>query len=137
MARTPSVILTPAERKAQITELKTLIKNASAQIKALVTDKKVLEKTRTTGIKKLDQQAQQIINQYTADEKILSKELVKIEKSKTTLEAQLSALVNDPTPMKAVSVPVDTAPEDAAPVVARRTRRTKAEMEAFRAGIAA
>ena len=83
---------------------------------------------------------------YGANDKATIQQIAVREKDKAVLEAQLSALVNDPSfaPVKNVKV-VPFAPDtsaaaadtDAPVVKAKRTRRTKAEMEAFRASAAA
>jgi hypothetical protein len=128
MARTNSIILTPAERKAQVVQLKNDIREVTAGIKQIVVDQKATAKLRA------------------ADDKLIIKELTAFEKQKALLEAQLAALVNDPAfmPVKKNDKAVVTSKGKQVVVVIadstdkpKRTRRTKAEMEAFRAGAAA
>lgn len=47
MARKPSVVLTPAEKKAVIKDLKEQVKNAALAAKALVAEAKAIAKART------------------------------------------------------------------------------------------
>lgn len=147
MARTASIILTPAERKAQVAQLKTDIREVTAQIKTVITDEKATAKSRAASDKSFEVQMKAILKQREAEDKAVAKELATHEKKKALLEAQLSALTNDPafTPVKKVKDAVVTSKGEQVVVVVKdeitdkpkRTRRTKAEMEAFRAGAAA
>lgn len=147
MARTASIILTPAERKAQVAQLKTDIREIAAQIKVVVANEKATAKSRAASDKSFEVQMKAILKQREAEDKAVAKELATHEKKKALLEAQLSALTNDPafTPVKKVKDAVVTSKGEQVVVVVKdeitdkpkRTRRTKAEMEAFRAGAAA
>jgi len=147
MARTASIILTPAERKAQVAQLKTDIREVTAQIKAIVADEKATAKSRAASDKSFEVQMKAILKERAADDKAVAKKLATYEQNKALLEAQLSALTNDPafTPMKKIKDAVVTSKGEQVVVVVddvstdkpKRTRRTKAEMEAFRAGAAA
>jgi len=159
MARTASIILTPAERKAQIVELKDLIRMTVNGIKTIVADQKTAIKARAAADKHFEAQRKADCKQRDGEDKLLAKELATHEKKKATLEAQLSALTNDPAfmPVKKVkttnnlavgssnkmpakveqSIPTSGSCDDASADKPKRTRRTKAEMEAFRAGAAA
>lgn len=147
MARTASIILTPAERNAQVAQLKTDIREVTAQIKTVITDEKATAKSRAASDKSFEVQMKAILKERAADDKAVAKKLATYEKNKALLEAQLSALTNDPafTPVKKVKDAVVTSKGEQVVVVVKdeitdkpkRTRRTKAEMEAFRAGAAA
>ena len=147
MARTASIILTSAERKAQIVELKDLIRMTVNGIKTIVADQKTAIKARAAADKHFEAQRKADCKQRDGEDKLLAKELATHEKKKATLEAQLSALINDPAfmPVKKVKDAVVTSKGEQVVVVVKdeitdkpkRTRRTKAEMEAFRAGAAA
>jgi len=141
MARTPSVIITPVERialiftiKAQIKEIKTDIKDFAIAAKQRVKDRLAEDKAIANADKALQQDRQR-------EDKVAKGYAVARDKSLAILEGKLAALVNQattpaskPAPAAAsraatpVNVPV------AAPV--KRTRRTKAEMEAARAAAA-
>lgn len=145
MARTASVILTPAERKAQVAQLKEGIKAIAAESKALIADQKASIKIDTSTIKELETQIKSVCKKRDIEDKAVAKKLATYEKNKALLEAQLSALTNDPA-FKIVKTVTDAANKDEKVVVTitgestdkpKRTRRTKAEMEAFRAGAAA
>ena len=147
MARTASIILTPAERKAQVTQLKNDIRETVAQIKTIVADEKAIDEGGKAAARKFERAIKADIKQRDADSLILIKQRTVCEKRKALLEAQLSALVNDPAfmPVKKVKDAVVTSKGEQVVVVVsdvpadkpKRTRRTKAEMEAFRAGAAA
>lgn len=147
MARTASIILTPAERKAQVAQIKEGIKAIAAESKALIADQKTSTKIYTSTIKELETQIKSVYKKRDIEDKAVIKELAMIEKRKALLEARLSALTNDPafTPVKKVKNAVVTSKGEQVVVVVddvstdkpKRTRRTKAEMEAFRAGAAA
>ena len=147
MARTASIILTPAERKAQVAQLKTDIREVTAQIKGYISDQKTVNKSRAAVDKAFESQMKAILKERAAEDKDQGKELAAYEKKKALLEAQLSALTNDPafTPVKKIKDAVVTSKgeqvvvtvSDAPTDKPKRTRRTKAEMEAFRAGVAA
>ena len=147
MARTASIILTPAERKAQVVQLKEDIREIAAQIKVVVANEKATAKSRTAADKAFEAQMKTILKERAADDKAVAKLLAAREKEKATLEAQLSALINDPAfmPVKKVKDAVVTSKGEQVVVVVsdvpadkpKRTRRTKAEMEAFRASAAA
>ena len=147
MARTASIILTPAERKAQVVQLKEDIREIAAQIKVVVANEKATAKSRAASDKSFEVQMKAILKERAADDKAVAKKLATYEKNKALLEAQLSALTNDPafTPVKKVKDAVVTSKGEQVVVVVKdeitdkpkRTRRTKAEMEAFRAGAAA
>lgn len=144
MARTASIILTPAERKAQVVELKDLIRMTVNGIKTIVADQKTAIKARVAADKAFEAQRKADCKQRENEDKLLAKELATHEKKKATLEAQLSALINDPAfmPVKKVkvaeqSIPTSGSCDNASADKPKRTRRTKAEMEAFRAGAVA
>lgn len=159
MARTASIILTPAERKAQVAQLKNDIRETVAQIKTIVANEKTTAKSRAASDKAFEAQMKTILKERAADDKAVAKLLAAREKEKATLEAQLSALINDPAfmPVKKVkttdnlavgssnkmpakveqSIPTSGFCDDVSVDKPKRTRRTKAEMEAFRAGAAA
>ena len=145
MARTASIILTPAERKAQVAQLKTDIRETAAQIKAVLANEKATAKSRAASDKSFEVQMKAILKERAAEDKAVAKELTAADKKKALLEAQLSALTNDPA-FKIVKTVTDAANKNEKVVVTitgestdkpKRTRRTKAEMEAFRAGAAA
>ncbi len=115
MARASSIILTKEDKKAKIAELKQSIKDAKLNIKGVATAVKENDKTLAAAVK-----------EHAGVLKALTKEGDGYAKQVATLEAQLSALVNDPS--------VGAAPVADKPV---RTRRTKVEMEAARAAAAA
>ena len=141
MARTPSVIITSAERKelilatkAQIKEVKTDIKNFDIAARQRVRDRLAEDKAIANADKALQQDRQR-------EDKLAEGYAAARDKNLAILEGKLAALVNQattpaskPAPAAAsraatpVNVPV------AAPV--KRTRRTKAEMEAARAAAA-
>lgn len=145
--RTSSVILTPVERKAQIANLKSAIREANAQIKAFTKDQNTFAKAHAAALKCLEAKIKAEQKSYGANDKATIQQIAVREKDKAVLEAQLSALVNDPsfTPVKKVKDAVVTSKGEQVVVVvsdtpvvkAKRTRRTKAEMEAFRASAAA
>ena len=147
MARTASIILTPAERKAQVAQLKTDIRDIAAQIKNILAEEKAIVKHRVALDKAFELQMKATIKERAAEDKDRAKEVAAYDKKKAFLEAQLSALINDPafTPVKNVKDAVVTSKGEQVVVVVsdeitdkpKRTRRTKAEMEAFRAGAAA
>ena len=144
MARTASIILTPAERKAQVVQLKENIRETVAQIKTIVADEKAIDKGGKVAAREFERAIKADIKQRDADSLILIKQRTACEKRKALLEAQLSALINDPAfmPVKKVkvaeqSIPTSGSCDNVSADKPKRTRRTKAEMEAFRAGAAA
>ncbi len=112
MARASSIILTKEDKKAKIAELKQSIKDVKLNIKGVDTAVKENAKTLAAAVK-----------EHAGVLKALTKEGDGYAKQQATLEAQLSALTNDTS--------VGTAP--VAADKPKRTRRTKAEMEAARA----
>lgn len=88
MARKPSVILTPAEKKAAINDAKAALKAAKAALSAAERERKALEKTHQQQIKASD------------------RALAALRKDVTTAEAALLKL----TPPKAVPSPVTADP---------------------------
>lgn len=145
MARTPSVIITPAERKelilatkVQIKEVKTDIKDFAIAAKQRVKDRLAEDKAIAKADKALQQDRQR-------EDKLADGYTVSRNKDLVILEGKLAALVNQATTPASktasaatsrVSAPVNVpvaAPVDS-PV--KRVRRTKAEMEAARAAAA-
>lgn len=118
MARTSSIILSKEDKKAKLAELTASIKEAKSDIKAFVLNKKEEDKTLAL-----------VTKEHAAQIKANDKEIAAAEKRLALLEAQKLALANNPTPFKAPEV-VPSIPTQA-PI--KRTRRTKAEMEAARA----
>ena len=119
MARIASIILTKEDKKAKLVELNDGIKCAKAAIKCIATSVKENDATLKAATKK-----------HAGVLRVLEKESTIWTKDLALLETQKSALINDTS--------VGAAPAKA-PVgePAKRTRRTKAEMEAFRASQAA
>lgn len=76
MTRQKSAILSPADKKAKIAELKLLLKNAKADVK-----------TNADAQKKLDKQ-------YAADSKAISKTAGTAAKALAKVEAELAALTS-------------------------------------------
>jgi hypothetical protein len=119
MARIASIILTKEDKKAKLVELNQGIQCAKAAIKGIA-----------ASVKHSDAALKAATKQHADVLKVLDKKSTVLAKDLALLEAQKSALVNDTS--------VGAAPAKA-PVgePAKRTRRTKAEMEAFRASQAA
>ena len=115
MARQRSIVLTKEEKKSALADRNAEIKAAKQEIKEIGTAIKDAERTLAQAAKATE-----------ADIKKLNKALAIAEKKVTALELEKENISSAPT---ASAAPVP-APE-AAPV--RRTRRTKAEMEAARA----
>jgi hypothetical protein len=115
MARTASIILTKEDKKAKIAELNESIKKTKALIKGVVAAAKENDK-------ELDAATKTHANKTEA----LNIENNKYAKDLATFEAQKSALVNDTSIGANIGAPV-----------VKRTRRTKAEMEAARAAASA
>ena len=117
MARTASIILTKEDKKAKLAELNESIKAAKLTLKENAAD-----------VKENDNALKAATKEHAGVAKALTKESDKLAKDLATFEAQKSALVND-TSVAPVAKP---APDG----VVKRTRRTKAEMEAARAAAA-
>ena len=115
MARQRSIVLTKEEKKNAIADRNAEIKAAKQEIKEIGTAIKDAERTLAQAAKATE-----------ADIKKLNKALAIAEKKVTALELEKENISSAPTASAAPA----SAPE-AAPV--RRTRRTKAEMEAARA----
>ncbi len=122
MARQSSIILTKEDKKARLAEINEAIKGAKADIKQCTSDLKANDKGLAAATKA-----------HAANAKEIAKNGAAADKQLALLEAQKSALVNDPA---AGAAPAKTVVAGAE-VKAKRTRRTKAEMEAFRASAAA
>jgi len=141
MARTPSVIITSAERKelilatkAQIKEIKTDIKDFAIAAKQRVKDRLAEDKAIARADKALQQDRQR-------EDKLAEGYAAARDKNLAILEGKLAALVNQATTPTSKTVPA-AASRAAAPVnvpvaaPVKRIRRTKAEMEAARAAAA-
>jgi septal ring factor EnvC (AmiA/AmiB activator) len=115
MARTASIILTKEDKKAKIAELNESIKETKALIKGVV-----------AAAKENDAALKAATKEHAGVAKALTKETDKYAKDLATFEAQKSALVNDTSIGANIGAPV-----------VKRTRRTKAEMEAARAAASA
>lgn len=113
MARIASIILTKEDKKAKLAELNESIKAVKFAMKA-----------HAVAVKENDNTLKAATKEHAGVAKALEKEAATLAKELATFEAQKSALVND------------TSVGAAAPAV-KRTRRTKAEMEAARAAAAA
>lgn len=118
MARTASIILTKEDKKAKLAELNESIKDAKLEIKV-----------NGAAVKENDKELVAFTKEHAVEAKRLTKEADALAKKLATFEAQKSALVNDTSvaPSAAISAPDG---------VVKRTRRTKAEMEAARAAAA-
>lgn len=117
MARQRSIVLTKEEKKSALADRNAEIKAAKQEIKEIGTAIKDAERTLAQAAKATE-----------ADIKKLNKALTIAEKKVTALELEKENISSAPT---ASAAPVP-APASEATVV-RRTRRTKAEMEAARA----
>ena len=115
MARQSSIILTKEDKKAKLAELSAGIKQGKSIIKNI-----------GVAVKDNDKELAAHTKVHAAEKKQLDKDLASAEKNLATLEAQKSALQNDPSSV-ATAAPVEKP---------KRTRRTKAEMEAARAAAA-
>lgn len=121
MARTASIILTKEDKKAKLAELNESIKDAKLEIKV-----------NGAAVKENDKELVAFTKEHASEAKRLTKEADALAKKLATFEAQKSALVND-TSVAPVAKPAPVAAPDG---VVKRTRRTKAEMEAARAAAA-
>ena len=119
MARTASIILTKEDKKAKLAELNESIKDAKLEIKV-----------NGAAVKENDAILKVATKEHAVEAKRLTKEADALAKKLATFEAQKSALVND------TSVAAKPAPVAVPDGVVKRTRRTKAEMEAARAAAA-
>ena len=115
MARTASIILTKEDKKAKIAELNESIKETKALIKGFASAFKENEAALKAATK-----------EHAGVANALTKKTDKYAKDLATFEAQKSALVNDTSIGANIGTPV-----------VKRTRRTKAEMEAARAAASA
>lgn len=120
MARTASIILTKEDKKAKLAELNESIKDAKLEIKV-----------NGAAVKENDKELVAFTKEHASEAKRLTKEADALAKKLATFEAQKSALVGD------TSVAPKPAPVAVGDGVVKRTRRTKAEMEAARAAAAA
>jgi len=118
MARTASIILTNVDKKAKLAELNESIKDAKLEIKV-----------NGAAVKENDAILKVATKEHAVEAKRLTKEADALAKKLATFEAQKSALVNDTSVAPSAAKP---APDG----VVKRTRRTKAEMEAARAAAA-
>ena len=118
MARTASIILTKEDKKAKLAELNESIKDAKLEIKV-----------NGAAVNENDKELVAFTKEHASEAKRLTKEADALAKKLATFEAQKSALVND------TSV-APSAAKSAPDGVVKRTRRTKAEMEAARAAAA-
>ncbi len=114
MARANSIILTKEDKKAKLAELNDGIKEL-----------KTLTKGVGIAVKENDATLKAALKEHAGVAKALEKEVSGYAKQLALLEAQKSALMNEPVP-----APKPTSVLDGA---VKRTRRTKAEMEAARA----
>ncbi len=141
MARTPSVVVSPAERKSLIAGLKAQIKAAENQIKTAAKGVAARAKARAAEDKGVVKNLETLAKARLIEDKLIEKAAVAQAKDLATLQAQLIAVENDPAALAAAAIktaarvtplvdPIAVAPA-AAPV--KRHRRTKAEMEAARA----
>ena len=96
MARKPSVILTPAEKKAEASDVKALLKEAKDELKLSTASRKATDKEFTTAVKALEKQ-------YASDVKASDKNLAALSKDIAALEGKLDGLV----PKKATPSPTE------------------------------
>jgi hypothetical protein len=116
MARTASIILTKEDKKAKLAELNESIKTVKADLKATAAE-----------VKENDIRLKAATKEHTNVAKFLEKQAAKCAKDLAAFEDQKAALT------ATSDAPVSTL---AAVERTRRTRRTKAEMEAARAAAA-
>lgn len=141
MARTPSVIITPAERKELIAAFKAQIKEVKVDIKAFDVAAKQRVKDRLAEDKAIARADKALQQDRQREDKVAEGYAAARDKSLAILEGKLAALVNQATTPTSKTVPA-AASRAAAPVnvpvaaPVKRTRRTKAEMEAARAAAA-
>ena len=121
MARTASIILTKEDKKAKLAELNESIKAAKLSLKGI-----------DLAVKMNDKELAVATKEHAVEAKRLTKEADALAKKLATFEAQKSALVGD-TSVAPVAKPAPVAAPDG---VVKRTRRTKAEMDAARAAAA-
>ena len=119
MARTASIILTKEDKKAKLAELNESIKAAKLSLKGVA----LAVKENDNTLKAATKEHAGVLRALTKEEALWVKDLA-------TFEAQKSALVGD------TSVAPKPALVAAPDGVVKRTRRTKAEMEAARAAAA-
>ena len=110
MSRPKSAVLSAADQKAVVANLKSKIKSTAAEIKAVLAGQKSTEKSCGTTIKAAEKL-------YAAEMKTSNKALTVLNKDLTSLQAQLVAM----TPPKADLV-APVAPSS----VMRKPRNTKA-----------
>ncbi len=141
MARTPSVIITPAERKELIAAFKAQIKEVKTDAKAFEVAAKQRIKDRLAEDKAIAKADKALQQDRQREDKVADGYVVSLNKDLVILEGKLAALVDQATTPAPKAAPAATSRASApvnAPVAApvKRTRRTKAEMEAARAAAA-
>ena len=97
MARKPSVILTPAEKKQAVGAHKNNIKDLKTRLATQLKDSKTLDKD-------YKKESQTLLGNYTKTKKAIDKEIATLNKLLTTEETNLLAINPPPTP-KAVPSP--------------------------------
>ena len=122
MARTASIILTKEDKKAKLAELNESIKAAKLSLKGVA-----------LAVKENDKELAVATKEHAGVLRALIKEEALWVKDLGKLEAQKSALVGDTSVAPSAAKPAPVAAPDG---VVKRTRRTKAEMEAARAAAA-
>lgn len=143
MARTPSVIITPAERKELIAAFKAQIKDVKADVKAFAVEQNNRIKARIVKDKEIAKAAKELIKDRHIEDQTADKIFTALNKDLAILEGKLAALVGQATtptpasaskPTPAATSRASTPAVDTVPV--KRHRRTKVEMEAARAAAA-
>jgi len=128
MARTASIIMSKSDKKAALAEMTLEIREIKQQIKGA-----------DLAIKDADKRLKLATKEHASEVKLIEKDIARYNKALAMLEAQKSALANDPSAsapvVRAATAAVVTKP--VTEVKTRARRRTKAEMEAARAAAAA
>jgi ribosome maturation protein Sdo1 len=100
MARTPSVILTPAEKKLAVNSAKEAVKSAKVKHASLTKDRAALEKAHTAQLKELEKAHAAMLKELEKAHTVKMKELDKTIKlaaaELTKAEANLQKLAPEP-----------------------------------------
>jgi hypothetical protein len=102
MARAPSIILTPAEKKMAVNSAKEAVKSAKAKHASLIKDRAALEKAHAVKLKELEKAHAVKLKELDKTIKLAATELTKAE-------ANLLKLVPAPKTESEWAVPTETA----------------------------
>ena len=105
MARKQSVILTPAEKKAAVSEAKIEVKEAKAKLAGVGKARKALDSEYTKAVKVSDRARKALDSEYAKAVKASDRDIAAAQKAVTRAEAELLK-INPPPAPKAKPSPV-------------------------------